>query len=225
MLPWQTLDTASTPDGSLLTLVRRDDEFVIRAGAGVLMSSRQHGSEDALAHVACRLVSGRSNPTLLIGGLGMGFTLRAALDALPPDARVTVAELVPAIVEWNRGPLASLAHAPLDDSRVELVVSDVRRMMGKQANAFDVILLDVDNGPQALTTPANAALYFDQGLRAAKRALKPGGALVVWSAAEDPVFVRRLEKSGFRVAVERPTVRGIKQGARHVLFVARTDEA
>lgn len=222
MTPWLTLDTAQTPDGSPLTLVQRGDEFAIRASGQVLMSSRQHGSEDALAAVACQALHNRPSPSLLIGGLGMGFTLRAALDLLPPEARVTVAELVPAIVEWNRGTLAELANAPLNDARVEVVVADVRRVMDRQAGAFDVIALDVDNGPQALTTAANAPLYFERGLQSAKRALRPGGVFIVWSAAEDPAFRGRLVRAGFRVSIERPTVRGGKRGARHVLFVAQT---
>lgn len=221
MTPWETLDTAKTPDGSPLTLVRRGDELAIRASGGLLMSSRQHGSEDALAAVACQALKNRPTPSLLIGGLGMGFTLRAALDLLPADARVTVAELVPALVRWNEGVLGALAGEPLSDERVEVVVADVRRVMDRQVAAFDVIALDVDNGPQALTTAANAPLYFERGLQSAKRALRAGGALIVWSAAEDPAFVRRLEKAGFRVSLERPTVRGGKRGGRHVLFVAR----
>lgn len=222
MTPWLTVDTAETPDGMPLTLVRRGEEFAIRASGQLLMSSRQHGSEDALAAVACEFLRNRPAPRLLVGGLGMGFTLRAALDSLPADARVTVAELVPAIVEWNRGALAPLAKQPLDDARVEVVVDDVRRVMDRQAARFDAVALDVDNGPHALTTPANAPLYFERGLKSAHRALRPGGALIVWSAAEDPAFVRRLERVGYRVRVERPTVRGGKRGARHVLFVAWT---
>lgn len=221
MTPWLTLGTAQTPDGSPLMLAQRGDEFAIRASGQVLMSSRQHGSEDELAAVSCKLMRDRPTPALLVGGLGMGFTLRAALDLLPPEARVTVAELVPALVEWNRGVLAPLANAPLNDPRVEVVVADVRRVMDRQAAAFDVIALDVDNGPQALTTAANAPLYFERGLQSARRALRPAGALVVWSAAEDPAFIGRLEKAGFRVSVERPGVRGGKRGARHVLFVAQ----
>lgn len=221
MQPWVTLGTATAPDGAVLTLVKRGDEFVVRASGGVLMSSRQFGSEEALAHAACEAIANRANPSLLIGGLGLGFTLRAALDALPQTAKVTVAELVPGLVDWNRGPLAPLAGAPLEDERVELVVADVRKVMEQRAGAFDAIVLDVDNGPHALTTPANAPLYYERGLAAARRGLKPGGVFVVWSAAEDPAFVRRLEGAGFRVTVERPPVRRAKQGARHVLFVAK----
>ena len=221
MNPWLVLDRAKTPDGTELTLSRRGEELVIRVGGALLMSSRQHGSEDALATVACHALRGRTHPSLLIGGLGMGFTLRAALDELPADARVTVAELVPAIVKWNRGELGPLANHPLADERVEVVVEDVRQVIGRHAGAFDAIALDVDNGPMALSAAGNASLYSTRGLEAARRALRPGGVLIVWSAAEDPAFVRRVESTGARVSIERPTVRGGASGAKHVLFVAR----
>lgn len=221
MRPWLTLDTTETPDGSMLSLAQRGEEFVIRASGQVLMSSRQHGSEEALAQVACKALRGRPQPSLLIGGLGMGFTLRAALDLLPAHARVTVAELVPAIVQWNQGPLSKLANNPLEDPRVEVAIADVRQVINQHPQSFDAIALDVDNGPQALTTPANQPLYFERGLQSVRRALRPGGMLTVWSAAEDPAFVQRLRKAGFRVSLERPTIRGGKRGGRHVLFVAQ----
>lgn len=221
MNPWLVLDRANTPDGTELTLSRRGEELVIRVGGALLMSSRQHGSEDALATVACHALRGRAHPSLLIGGLGMGFTLRAALDELPADARVMVAELVPAIVQWNRGELGPLAAHPLADARVEVVVEDVRQVIGRHAEAFDAIALDVDNGPMALSAAGNASLYSTRGLEAARRALRPGGVLIVWSAAEDPAFVRRVESTGARVTIERPAVRGGSSGAKHVLFVAR----
>lgn len=221
MNPWLLLDRARTPDGAELTLSRRGDERVIRIGGALLMSSRQHGSEDALASVACEAMRGRPKPSLLIGGLGMGFTLRAALDQLPADARVTVAELLPAVVAWNRGELGPLAGHPLDDPRVEVLVEDVRQVIGRHAGAFDAIALDVDNGPMALSAAGNASLYSPRGLQAARRALCKDGVFIVWSAAEDPAFVRRLEATGARVTAERPTVRGGASGARHVLFVAR----
>lgn len=221
MNPWLVLDRAQTPDGTDLTLSRRSDELVIRVGGALLMSSRQHGSEDALATVACSALKGRPRPSLLIGGLGMGFTLRAALDQLPADARVSVAELVPAIVRWNQGELGPLAGQPLGDPRVEVIVDDVRQVIGRSVEAFDAIALDVDNGPMALSAAGNASLYSPRGLQAARRALRRDGVLIVWSAAEDPAFVRRLESTGARVSIERPTVRGGASGAKHVLFVAR----
>ena len=223
MKPWQTLARATTPDGTEMSLVRREDELAIRVAGQLLMSSRQHGSEEALARVACEALSGRADPAVLIGGLGMGFTLRAALDRLPASARIVVAELVPAIVEWNRGELAPLAGHPLADARVEVVTGDVRSVIGSHAGAFDAIALDVDNGPAALTSPRNAALYGRKGLESARRALKPGGVFVVWSASEDPAFVRRLEGCGFRVRVERPFARGAPTGTKHVLFVGRRE--
>jgi spermidine synthase len=217
MQPWTTIERATTADGTGLELARRGEEWAIRAGGRLLMSSRQHGSEEALAAAGCERPS--KQPTVLVGGLGMGFTLRAVLDRLGPDARVVVSELVPAIVGWNRTHLAALAARPLEDGRVEVVEGDVFRLLSEATARFDAILLDVDNGPEALTSPRNVRLYSGNGLEVSRRALKPGGALVVWSAAEDPRFERRLERAGFAVEVRRVEVR---RGGRatHVLFVA-----
>ena len=164
MQPWRTLARARTPDGTELTLARRGDEFAIRAGGAPLMSSREHGSEEVMSIIAARRAGGPGS-TWLIGGLGLGYTLRAALERLPDDAKVVVAELLPAVVEWNRGPLAHLAQAPLEDGRVEVYVGDVRRAMAARQGAFDAILLDVDNGPSALTDEGNHPLYGPRGLR------------------------------------------------------------
>lgn len=221
MQPWDILARTTTPDGAELALCRRGEEFAIRVGGQLLMSSRRHGSEEALARVACAGLERRPRPALLIGGLGMGYTLRAALDLLPSDARVVVAELLPAVVEWNRELLAPLAAGPLQDARVEVLVADVRRVLGSSAGAFDAVLLDVDNGPAALTTPANRKLYASNGLASAHRALRPGGALVVWSAAEDPDFLRALANAGFEGRAERVKARTGAGGGRHVLFVGR----
>ena len=185
MKPWRLLGQTCTPDGSDMRLSVRDDEHVILVNGKTLMTSRTHGSEEALATVACRHVGTLAQPRVLVGGLGMGFTLRATLDLLPPDAVVTVAELVPAIVEWNRGSLGSLARHPLNDRRVRVDVGDVRHMLRANPSRFDAILLDVDNGPAAFTATANHGLYDNAGVAAAHAALRAGGTLAVWSAWDD----------------------------------------
>jgi spermidine synthase len=183
------------------------------------MSSRMHGSEEALATLACRRVRTLEQPCVLVGGLGMGFTLRATLDLLPPDARVVVAELVPAVVEWNRGPLGPLAGYPLKDNRVRVDVGDVAVTLSSSPAQFDAVLLDVDNGPAAFTASSNAGLYDDRGLAAARAALKMGGVLAVWSAREDRKFEQRLRYGGFAVAVERVRGRLKKGGPFHTIFL------
>ncbi len=218
MKPWETLATAEAPGVGTLTLARRGDEYVLRVRGLTLMSSRQHGSEAAMAEAGCAALTAKPGARVLVGGLGFGFTVRAALEILRPDAKVTVAELMAPIVEWVRGPVSSLAGAPLEDSRVEVVVGDVRRVMTRSGGAFDAILLDVDNGPSPLTKADNVSLYDETGLAIAYGALRPGGKLVVWSAGEDPRFVSRMEKAGFAVQVLRPTAHGTK-GTRHTLFV------
>jgi spermidine synthase len=188
------------------------------------MGSRQHGSEDALAQLGCKGLEQVAGARVLIGGLGMGFTLRAALDVLGPKAAVQVAELVPAVIEWNRGPLAELAGAPLDDSRVSVFSGDVVELIAQSRSRYDAILLDVDNGPEALTSPGNAKLYGPAGLTRASAALKPHGLLVVWSVTEEPKFTAKLTRAGFEVQLERVLARhnGAKRGGkRHVLWLAR----
>jgi spermidine synthase len=182
------------------------------------MSSRMHGSEEALATLACRRVQKLKQPCVLVGGLGMGFTLRATLDFLPRDAIVEVAELVPAVVEWNRGPLGPLAGHPLKDRRVRVHVADVAVTLGAGPGRFDAVLLDVDNGPAAFTSSDNARLYDDKGLAAARAALKIGGVLAVWSARDDRKFEQRLRYGGFTVEVERVRARLKKGGPRHTIF-------
>jgi spermidine synthase len=216
----ETLGEAHAPDGTTITLTRHDREYLILAGGKPLMSSRMHGSEQALATYGCRHVPA-CEPCVLVGGLGMGFTLRAALDLLPPDAQVVVAELVPAIVEWNRGPLGPLAGHPLKDRRVRVEVRDAFVTLREHAGAFDAILMDVDNGPAAFTAAGNASLYADAGLAAARDALRPGGVLAVWSAWEDRKFQQRLKYGGFEVHVERVRARLKKGGPRHVIFLGR----
>ena len=218
MKPWEILGQARTPDGATMTLTRSGSEHVIRVDGQHLMSSRMHGSEDALAALACAEVRAVKRPTVLVGGLGMGFTLRATLDLLPPEARVVVVELLPAVVVWNRSLLGELAGHPLSDPRVMVEVADVGAVMQIGAGRFDAILLDVDNGPSAFTSSDNEGLYDEQGLAAAWAALTPGGVLAVWSAKDDRRFQQRLRGAGFTVKVEH--VRGhLNKGPRHVIFV------
>jgi spermidine synthase len=220
--PWVLLDSAPVPgSGGELRLYRRGDEFSIKVvGRGELMNSRVHGSEDALAEQTCaRLVDGTA-PDLLIGGLGMGFTLAAALQHLGDRGRVLVAELVPAVVVWNRGPLGAAAGYPLEDPRVSVHEGDVARVLKVGQQAFDAILLDVDNGPEGLTRRRNDWLYGMNGLNAAYAALRPGGLLAVWSAGPDADFVQRLCKVGFEVEELRVRTHGSK-GARHTIWFAR----
>jgi spermidine synthase len=220
MLPWQIVDRAAGPGGAEWLLARRGDEWVVRAGGRVLMSSRQHGSEQALAALAlAKLARPR---TVLVGGLGLGFTLRAALDRLPAGARVVVAELVPALAAWNRAHVGALAGRPLDDPRTRLQHGDVLARIAEAKGAFDAILLDVDNGPSALSDAANARLYGDAGVRACRDALRAGGALAVWSAGPDERYQARLEKAGLAAEVHAvPARAGTRRGARHVVFVGR----
>ena len=202
-------------------LYRRGDEFSIRVTRhGELMNSRVHGSEDALAALACARLAGRERRRLLIGGLGMGFTLAAALRELGPDAEVVVAELVPAVVAWNRGVLGASAGNPLHDTRVSVKEIDVARLLRSERNAFDAILLDVDNGPEGLTRNANDWLYSNAGLAAAFAALRPDGILAVWSAGGDSNFTDRLRRTGFEAEEIRVRARKSK-GARHIIWLAR----
>ena len=183
--PWILIGESAAPDGTRLTLQSRDGAFLLLADGKPLMGSDEHGSEDALATLACRRIKGVARPRVLVGGLGMGFTLRAALDALPPTATVVVAELVPAVVGWNRGPLGPLAGRPLDDPRVTVQETDVAVAVRSNPGAFDAVLLDVDNGSDALTTSTNGWLYSDRGVDALRAALTPAGVLAMWLASED----------------------------------------
>jgi spermidine synthase len=220
--PWDILGRTRTPDGTELTLTRHTSEYVIMANGQSLMSSRTHGSEEALATLGCRLARTVTHPHVLVGGLGMGFTLRAALDCLPPAARILVAELVPAVVEWNRGPLGALAHHSLDDPRVRIEEADVAATMRSSPCRFDAVLLDVDNGPVALTASSNAGLYDRDGLAVAHGSLRPGGVLAVWCPRDDRGFERRLRAGGFRVERERVSSR-LKGGRRDTILIAHTD--
>lgn len=219
MLPWILLDTAPIPGGGELKLKRRGTEFSIMLGDTELMNSRLSGSEEALAALSAARIKHHIALKILIGGLGMGFTLRAALAALGPSATIEVAELVPAVIAWARGPMAEVFAGSLDDARTKIREGDVLAMIREGAGAYDAILLDVDNGPDGLTRKANDALYDAAGLAAAKRALKPGGVLAVWSSGPDEAFGRRLRKGGFEVEENRVRA-GRKRGARHVVWIA-----
>lgn len=219
MKPFELLGESHGADGAVLKLVRRDDEYLILADGKPLMSSRMHGSEEALAVAACRAARTLKQPHVLIGGLGMGFTLRAALEILPPQAKIVVVELVAAVVEWNRGPLRELAAHPLTDPRVRVEIADVAKTLSSQPNQFDAVLLDVDNGPAAFTASKNAGLYDDIGVASAFGALKPEGVVAVWSVREDKKFERRLAEAGFAVRVQREAARGKSRGARHTIYL------
>jgi spermidine synthase len=221
LIPWIHLDTAAIPDGDgELRLMRRGDEFSIMTGGIELMNSRTSGSEQALATLTIERLSDRTAPQILIGGLGMGFTLRAALAVLGPKAEVVVAELAPAVVDWARGPMAHIFDGCLDDPRVRIEVGDVGPLIARSRQAYDAILLDVDNGPGGLDRAANDSLYALGGLAAARAALKPGGVLAVWSQGPDDGFVRRLHKSGFGVDEVRVRAHGKGRGPRHVIWLA-----
>ena len=221
MIPWELLGEARTPEGTHMTLTRRGNEYMILADGKDLMSSRMKGSEEELARVGCDQARKVENACVLVGGLGMGFTLRATLDVMPKDATVVVAELMPAVVEWNRGPLAPLARRPLDDRRTQVEVGDVAVLLRKARARFDAILLDVDNGPVAFTQEGNAGLYDNAGLLMIKEALRPGGVLAVWSAWDDRKFEHRLRHHGFTLETHRVRARLRQGGPRHTIFVGR----
>jgi len=223
MIPWVLLDSAQVPgNGGELHLYQRGDDFSIRvAGRGELMNSRVHGSEDALAELTCGRLAG-SNPQMLIGGLGMGFTLAAALRHIGAQGQIVVAELVPAVVAWNRGQLGAHAGNPLNDSRVTVREGDVAGIIKTETQAFDAILLDVDNGPEGLTRKKNDWLYGMNGLNAACEALRPQGVLAVWSAGPAHDFTQRLRKVGFKVDEVRVHAHGSK-GAKHVIWFAKRE--
>jgi spermidine synthase len=221
VIPWVLLDTAEVPgDGADLRLLQRGAEFSIRSGANELMNSRVHGSEEALAKIAIANIGEPTRPRILIGGLGMGFTLRAALRLVGPDAWIVVAELVPEVVAWNRSWLASVAGHGLADARVSIREDDVAGLIGSARSAYDAILLDVDNGPEALTRKANDRLYDLAGLGAAYAALRSRGVLAAWSAGPNRNFTRRLRNAGFEVNEVRVRARGAHGGARQIIWIA-----
>lgn len=222
MIPWKHLDTAVVPDqGGELRLMQRGHEFSIMVGAIELMNSRLSGSEEALATLTCERLAGRAKSSVLIGGLGMGFTLRAALSAWGEDAEIVVAELVPEVVAWARGPLAEVFKGCLDDPRVTVSLGDVAGRIHGLDRRWDAILLDVDNGPDGLTRGANDRLYSPAGLEATKAALRPGGILAVWSSAPDDAFTRRLKRAGFQVDEARVRASRTGRGAKHMIWLAK----
>jgi spermidine synthase len=216
---WDVVDRCPVPGTtSQMELIRRRHELVIRVDGRELMSDRMHGSEDALADLACDRLGTRPQARILVGGLGMGFTLAAALRRVGPEARVVVAELVPGVVSWNRGVLGASAGRPLDDPRASVHEGDVAELLRASTDAWDAILLDVDNGPDGLTRDTNGWLYAPAGLAAARRALRAGGVLAVWSAAPDRAFTGRMQRAGFDVTPVKVRARGTK-GSVHVVWV------
>ena len=224
MNPWQLLGRAQTPGGGAeLVLYRRGSEFSIKADNWELMNSRTYGSEEAMAKLGCQSLAKHPRARVLIGGLGMGYSVRTALDILGEDAQVVVAELVPAVVEWNRGVLADLAGRPLDDGRVELHVADVVQLIETAGGSYDAIMLDVDNGPEAIVRKGNDWLYGNSGLAATYAALRRGGKLAIWSAGPQPAFVKRLRRAGFEVDEVRVRARSgsnRNRGSHHIVWVA-----
>ncbi len=218
MIPWETLDRAVAPDGTSLTLLRHDRDFSIRADGRALMGSRMHASEDALGARGCEGLGPRAR--VLLGGLGMGFSLRATLDALGPESRVDVVELVPAVTRWNREHLGHLAGHPLDDPRATLVEGDVVDVIANAKSRWDAVLLDVDNGPSAFTSRTNARLYDREGVRRIHRALRDGGTFALWSVGDEPRFSAALSQAGFEARTERVRARE-SGGGVHFLWIAR----
>jgi spermidine synthase len=220
VIPWILLDTGRVPGGDdELRLMQRGSEYSIRLGQNELMNSRLGGSEEALATIVCGKLTLHRPPRILIGGLGMGFTLRAALGSIGADASVIVAELVPSVVAWARGPLAPIFGDSLDDPRVCLREADVAELIRSGPSTFDAILLDVDNGPDGLTRESNDSLYGVAGLRAAYAALRPGGLLAVWSAEPDDTFMKSLRAAGFAAEEVKVRARRSRAGAKHVIWV------
>jgi spermidine synthase len=221
MIPWLQIDTTRVPGADVeLRLMRRGTEFSMMLGPNELMNSRLSGSEEALATLACRRIEGVKRPRLLIGGLGMGFTLRAALAVLGAEARIVVAELVPAVIAWARGPMTEIFGDSLTDPRTDLREADVADVIHESSSTFDAILLDVDNGPEALIRKANDALYDVRGLKAIRRALRAGGVLAVWSSGPHPSFSKRLASAGFDVNEVGVRATTKRSGARHVIWFA-----
>lgn len=219
MKPWITAGETVSPDGTRLELVEHDGEYIIKADDLPLMSTRMHYSEVELARLVCNKL--KSGAKVMIGGLGLGYTLRSTLDLIPKDATAVQVELVPEVIEWNRGPLAPFADHPLDDKRTELVQDDVSKVIKKARNEYDSIMLDVDNGPTPLVQERNSWLYTDSGLQAIRKALKNGGRVAIWSADDEPRFVSRMKRNGFRAEKHQIATHKGKGGIRHVIFTGR----
>jgi len=221
VIPWEEIDRAEVPghEGEVI-LLKRGAEFSIRTAGTELMNSRRHGSEDALAELTCSRIKRKSSLRILIGGLGMGYTLAAALKQTESDALITVSELIPAVVGWNRKYLGHLAGMPLDDPRVSVEQEDVAKIIRAGKSAWDAILLDVDNGPEGLTRKANDCLYGRAGLKMVFSALRSGGMLAVWSCGEDKIFTRRLKQCGFQTEIVSIRARKSGKGSRHTIWLA-----
>jgi spermidine synthase len=220
---WNTIESTTIPGSNAkLTLSQRGDDFAIRIEGerGDLMNSRMHHSEEALAELACSRLSTVDNARILVGGLGMGFTLAVVLNTVPASAEVIVAELVPAVVEWNRGLLGQCAGRPIEDARVRVQPGDVAELLKHQSEKYDAILLDVDNGPEAMTAAGNEWLYSTRGLTTIYEKLRPEGIVTIWSARADQLFTIRLKKAGFNVKLRTVRARPGK-GSRHTIFVAQ----
>ncbi|HXE06079.1 MAG TPA: hypothetical protein VN579_08845 [Bryobacteraceae bacterium] len=224
MIPWSHLDTAQVPGGGTLRLMQRGTEFSIRLDSNELMNSRLTATEQALATIACDKIRTRAKQKILIGGLGMGFTLRAALVVLGADSQIIVAELVPAVIAWARGPMAPLFGNSLSDPRVRIREADVSEMIRAARSEYDAILLDVDNGPEGITREANDRLYDLDGLTSARRALRSGGVLAVWSSTSNPKFTARLKMTGFDVVENPLRAKGPQGGAKHFVWTATRTE-
>ncbi len=221
MIPWEEIDRAKVPgQNSELILRRRGQEFSIRTAGTELMNSRIHGSEEALASLAMERVRQKPALNILVGGLGMGYTLAETLKLAQPKTRILVAELIPSVISWNLQHLGHLAGMPLDDPRVNVEASDVAAVIKKNKAAWDIILLDVDNGPAGLTQKSNNRLYSSAGLKASFAALTPGGVLGVWSAEDDQAFTRSLTKCGFRAKAISVRATATGKGSRHTIWVA-----
>jgi spermidine synthase len=221
MIPRTLIDTAQIPDSDeVLRLMKRGSEFSIMLGQNELMNSRLSGSEEALAKLACKRIGHTPAARMLIGGLGMGFSLRAALSELGPDAEIIVAELIPSVLSWAKGPMADVFGDCLADPRVRVRIADVRDVIGASVATFDAVVLDVDNGPEGLVREANEALYNTRGLKAARKALRPRGVLAVWSSGPNPKFGQQLREAGFDVEEIRIRANASGGGARHVIWLA-----
>jgi spermidine synthase len=218
--PWNLIDQTATPDGKTISLHEHDGFYFIRVDGNPLMSTRQHASEERMAELACAHLKAVRSARVLIGGLGFGYTLRAALGLIGKDARVVVAEILSAVIDWNRRPEPGLAADAMADPRVTIVQRDVREVIRTARSEFDSIALDVDNGPAAMSTDGNARLYRVDGLEQTRIALRPGGCAAYWSAAPDTAFARRMERAGFAVEVHHARARG-HAGARHTIFLGR----
>jgi spermidine synthase len=221
MKPERLIDSTPTPGGDDLLLYERDGVFTLRIGGIELMTSRAHLSEEELAWMAMKLVDRRCRPRVLVGGLGMGYTTRAVLDSSPRPSEVVVAELLPAVVRWNRDHLGGLAGRPMDDPRVTIVERDLRDVIAESPGGFDVILNDVDNGPGGCSLEHNEQLYTAAGLAAIRRSLRPKGVLGVWCVEDDPRFVKALSSAGFKAHSETVFARNVAKGHKHTVFIGQ----